>query len=268
MPIDAQGCTRGPHVFIEKTPEELHTRAAFIRSEDLRHPEGANPLKIAALDCELIRTTAGMALARLTIVDEDGAKVFDEFIKPNGMIVDLVTRWSGVTQEDLDERARTSFAKLHKDILGKYIDEKTSKGSCSCIAILVIMAEERLYLVLIGHGLENDLKAIRLVHPAGRVIDTAQLYPHSKGLPYRRALRFLVQENLGTCEWSIRCYPEHWYAKSDSPLPRCSHTRRWCHWPLLPGRCASRLGFSQSQSSKVGRSWEAVVCRVLDLVEA
>jgi RNA exonuclease 1 len=54
--------------------------------------------------------------------------------------------------------------------------------------------------VLIGHGLENDLKALRLVHPAGRVIDTAQLYPHPKGLPYRRALRFLVQEVLGICE--------------------------------------------------------------------
>lgn len=126
MPIDAPGCTRGPHVFIEKTPEELHMRAAFVRTENLRHPEGARPLTIAALDCELIRTTAGMALARLTVVDEDGSKVFDEFIKPNGMVVDLVTRWSGVTEEDLEERARITFDKLRKDVLGKYIDERTS----------------------------------------------------------------------------------------------------------------------------------------------
>ncbi|KAK9893435.1 ribonuclease H-like protein [Cystobasidium minutum MCA 4210] len=176
MPIDAPGCTRGPHVFIEKTAEELHMRAAFLRTEDLHHPEGSRPLSIAALDCELIRTTAGMALARLTIVDEAGTKIFDEFIRPNGMVVDLVTRWSGVTEQDLEEKARINFEKLRRDVLGKYINDNT---------------------ILIGHGLENDLKALRLVHPPGRVIDTTHLYPHSKGLPYRRALRFLVQEHLG-----------------------------------------------------------------------
>lgn len=127
MPIDAPGCTRGPHVFIEKTAEELHARAAFIRTEDLPHPEGARPLKIAALDCELIRTTAGMALARLTIVDEEGTQKFDEFIRPNGLVVDLVTRWSGVTENDLENKARINFDKLRKDVLGKYIDENTSE---------------------------------------------------------------------------------------------------------------------------------------------
>lgn len=116
-------------MFIEKTAEDLHTRAAFIHTEDLLHPEGARPLKIAALDCELIRTTAGMALARLTIVDEEGTQRFDGFIRPNGMVVDLVTRWSGVTENDLEENARINFEKLRKDVLGKYIDEKTSQLS-------------------------------------------------------------------------------------------------------------------------------------------
>jgi RNA exonuclease 1 len=43
--------------------------------------------------------------------------------------------------------------------------------------------------ILIGHALDNDLRALRLVHH--RVIDTAALFPHSRGLPYRRALRDL-----------------------------------------------------------------------------
>lgn len=129
LSIDAPGCTRGPHVFIEKTPEELHTRAAFIYTADLPRSDDAVPLKIAALDCELIRTTAGMALARLTIVDEEGTQKFDEFIRPNGMVVDLVTRWSGVTENDLEEKARINFQKLREEVLGKYIDEKTSKLS-------------------------------------------------------------------------------------------------------------------------------------------
>ena len=43
--------------------------------------------------------------------------------------------------------------------------------------------------ILIGHALDNDLRALRLVHRY--VVDTAALFPHSRGLPYRRALRDL-----------------------------------------------------------------------------
>jgi len=47
----------------------------------------------------------------------------------------------------------------------------------------------------VGHGLENDLLAIRVVHT--NVIDTCQLFPHPRGLPLRLALRDLVDKYLG-----------------------------------------------------------------------
>lgn len=50
-------------------------------------------------------------------------------------------------------------------------------------------------LTQIGHGLENDLRAIRVVHT--NVIDTCQLFPHPRGIPYRLALRDLVATHLG-----------------------------------------------------------------------
>jgi RNA exonuclease 1 len=37
------------------------------------------------------------------------------------------------------------------------------------------------------HRLDNDLKALRLVHL--RIIDTAVMYPHKSGAPYKRALK-------------------------------------------------------------------------------
>jgi RNA exonuclease 1 len=43
--------------------------------------------------------------------------------------------------------------------------------------------------VIIGHGVENDLMMLRMIHP--RVVDTIVLFPHQFGLPYRRALRIL-----------------------------------------------------------------------------
>jgi len=47
---------------------------------------------------------------------------------------------------------------------------------------------------LIGHGLENDLNATRLIHPT--IIDTALLFPHKAGLPYRNGLKALMHTHL------------------------------------------------------------------------
>ena len=42
---------------------------------------------------------------------------------------------------------------------------------------------------MVGHSLECDLQALRLVHT--RVLDTSLVYAHPAGLPYRHALRHL-----------------------------------------------------------------------------
>lgn len=47
---------------------------------------------------------------------------------------------------------------------------------------------------LIGHGLENDLNAIRIIHPT--LIDTVLLYPHKAGLPLRHGLKQLMEIHL------------------------------------------------------------------------
>ena len=48
--------------------------------------------------------------------------------------------------------------------------------------------------VLVGHGLENDLRALNIIH--GVVLDTAVVFPHFYGLPFRRSLRSLVSSYL------------------------------------------------------------------------
>lgn len=49
--------------------------------------------------------------------------------------------------------------------------------------------------ILVGHSLENDLRALRLSHP--RVIDTAVCYHHNSGPPYKASLRWLATTHLG-----------------------------------------------------------------------
>ena len=49
-------------------------------------------------------------------------------------------------------------------------------------------------IFLVGHGLENDFRALNLVHTL--VVDTSTLYPHFFGLPYRRSLKSLAKSYL------------------------------------------------------------------------
>ncbi|KIM90892.1 hypothetical protein PILCRDRAFT_811388 [Piloderma croceum F 1598] len=176
------GCVRGPHVFYETDPQALHLRHAFSFS---RQPVNNEPsasstfadtaLEVAAIDCEMVYTTGGMRCARVSVVDGTGSEVFDELVRmDDGVeIVDYITRFSGVTPEN-HAKAVLPLTSI-RESLDSYINSDT---------------------ILIGHALDNDLKTLRMIH--SRCVDTAILFPHRAGPPYRRALKDLVKEHLGT----------------------------------------------------------------------
>lgn len=115
-------------------------------------------------------TTAGMECTRVTVVSWDGDILLDELVLPCFPVIDLNTRWSGISS--------LTDAKLSlSDIQNKIA------SFCSPETILA------------GHGLENDLKVLRMIHKW--VIDTAYIYPHIKGFPFRNSLRSLVTRYLG-----------------------------------------------------------------------
>jgi hypothetical protein len=111
------------------------------------------------------------ALARLTITDGTGAVLADVLVKPPREVTDHLTRWSGITAESLAgatatfEEARLTFLRL-----------------------------VRAHHVLVGHSLENDLKALKVRHP--RIMDTGLLFPHPRGGTYRSSLKYLAQKHL------------------------------------------------------------------------
>lgn len=76
---DSEGCTHGPHVFYESKPEELHSRYSFSL---LKNPaESSVALDIACIDCEMIYTTGGLRVARVSMVDGSGNQVFDQLVR-------------------------------------------------------------------------------------------------------------------------------------------------------------------------------------------
>ncbi|KAG1500669.1 hypothetical protein G6F54_003556 [Rhizopus delemar] len=162
--LESIGCARGPHVYKEDNLNALHNKIPFIRAPAY-DSNNTNRRKLVALDCEMGYTTAGMELIRLTVVDEEKNMLLDELVLPSNMVIDLNTQFSGVKTL---EGVKHDLFSLRKELF-KYVDQDT---------------------VIVGHGLENDMCALRLIHT--KIVDTVALFPHKAGLPYRNSLRTLA----------------------------------------------------------------------------
>ncbi|KAG7660676.1 REX3 [[Candida] subhashii] len=157
------------HVFILDTPELKH---AFIPYQFTRDIFKKKSQYIAlGLDCEMGYTTNGFELLRITAVDYFTTKiVLDVYVNPKGRVVDFNTKFSGISELTDD------FVSFEESIkkLGEVMDANT---------------------ILIGHGLENDLNALRLIHE--NVIDTAILFPKYEASPkFRWSLKRLAFKYL------------------------------------------------------------------------
>ncbi|XP_034975136.2 RNA exonuclease 1 homolog [Zootoca vivipara] len=142
----------------------------FVKTFEKMPSADGNP-GIYALDCEMCYTKQGLELTRVTVINSELKVVYDTFVKPDHKVVDYNTRFSGVTEEDL-ENASITLRDVQAVLLSMFSSDT----------------------ILIGHSLESDLFALKLIH--GTVVDTAVVFPHRLGLPYKRALRTLMADYL------------------------------------------------------------------------
>ncbi|KAL8826203.1 MAG: hypothetical protein Q9170_007493 [Blastenia crenularia] len=182
------GCTRADsHVFKISDPKRLSLVMPFQLTplSDRTDLPGA-----VCFDCEMGYTTYGMELIRLTATTwPDGRELLDVLVRPIGEILDLNSRFSGVWPDN--------FANAIP------YGENESPDSSSALQIVESPAKARDLLFelltpqtpLIGHALENDLNAVRILHPV--IVDTCLLYAHPRGLPLRFGLKLLMKKHLG-----------------------------------------------------------------------
>jgi len=132
-----------------------------------------------ALDCEMVGVGVGStrsSLARVVVIDWRGHRLFDEYIQQSEPVTDYRTFVSGITEQDLLQ------ATMPLELCRMQVSKILSGH------------------ILVGHGLENDLKALGIDHPWSMIRDTACYEPfmvsrYNVMMP--RKLKDLVFEKLG-----------------------------------------------------------------------
>jgi len=124
-----------------------------------------------ALDCEMVNTTFGIEIVRVTVINHEGEEVYESKVKPFNPILDYKSKFSGITEESLRNCSKR-LSDVQRDLL-----EIFDKDS-----------------ILIGHSLDSDLKALKMVHY--NVVDTSVIYPHKYGPPYKWSLKLLSEQHL------------------------------------------------------------------------
>ncbi|XP_062308574.1 RNA exonuclease 1 homolog [Osmerus eperlanus] len=165
--VGTTGCQVGKQHVQDGRKESLD---GYVTTFDKSLPPDGNG-GVFALDCEMCYTVLGLELTRVTVINSELKVIYDTFVKPESRVVDYNTRFSGVTEEDL-ENATITLRDVQAVLLSMFSSES----------------------ILIGHSLESDLFALKLIHST--VVDTAIVFPHRLGLPYKRALRNLMADHL------------------------------------------------------------------------
>ncbi|XP_068177802.1 RNA exonuclease 5-like isoform X2 [Antennarius striatus] len=130
----------------------------FICTDSVDCVTDSSPLY--GIDCEMCLTEKGYELARVSVVDAGGNCMLDQLVKPHNRILNYLTRFSGITAAMLRPITTTL-----RDVQAK---------------LRTVLPSDA---VLVGHSLDNDLKALKVIHM--HIIDTSLLYRKDFGQKFK-----------------------------------------------------------------------------------
>ncbi|KAL8124958.1 small RNA degrading nuclease 1-like isoform X2 [Apium graveolens] len=127
-----------------------------------------------SVDCEMVLCEDGTeALVRVCVVDRNLEVKLDKLVKPDKAVANYRTDITGITAEDLENETCSLL------YVQKSLKNLLRNGT-----------------ILVGHSLNNDLRALKLDH--ARVIDTALVFKYANGSHSRRpSLTDLCKSVLG-----------------------------------------------------------------------
>ncbi|XP_068244791.1 uncharacterized protein Rexo5 isoform X2 [Palaemon carinicauda] len=123
----------------------------FVYSKD-KYQKVKPTSPMYGIDCEMcLNEDRKLQLASISVVDEELKLIYHKLVKPEKKIINYLTQFSGITEEMLDV-VTTTIQDVHNDLRAMLPPDA----------------------IFVGHSLNNDLKAMKMMHPY--VIDTALAY--------------------------------------------------------------------------------------------
>ena len=153
------------------TPNTVTTQGGGDALNIVTTQEQCDARNIVALKCEMVYTSGGLEVAKVSLVHPDGSILVDTYVQPTNKIRDLNTLFNGITDERTLLKAAETLSSVQK-LLMKHIHSDT---------------------IIVGHSLECDLKALRMIHL--KVVDAAVVYLNPEA--NKVGLKNLSQDILG-----------------------------------------------------------------------
>lgn len=157
----------------------------------------APALPAASLDCEMLDVVDAAGgvrreVVRVSLLDAHQRSIFEAVVRPTGATLRCT---DGRRDVDLSCVAdfKERYTGIGRDALRTRILAGQTISQAQLLATLLTRVSRE--TLLVGHGLENDLRCLGLAH--GRVVDTAVLYRHPRGFPFRLSLQQLARRHLG-----------------------------------------------------------------------
>ncbi|KAL9136392.1 MAG: hypothetical protein Q9175_002409 [Cornicularia normoerica] len=191
---ESAGCTQATaHVFKVSESKRLALIMPFKETPPkLLTPRPNTPV---CFDCEMGYTTLGLELIRLTATAwPNGEELLDVLVRPQGEVLDLNSRFSGVWPKDYANALSYECIPIDEKNRSKDSEQRLRIVESPTIARDLLFEHLTPEIPLIGHALDNDLNATRIIHPS--IVDTVLLFPHPCGLPIRFGLKALMKKHL------------------------------------------------------------------------
>ncbi|XP_035907161.1 uncharacterized protein LOC118509937 [Anopheles stephensi] len=150
---------------LENKYKNYVTTKAIYKPVNVRSP-------MFGVDCEMCGGKDGKSLlARVSIIDENGKTLYNQLVKPTEKIFDYRTRFSGITEQML-QNVRTTLADVQRELRQLLPPDA----------------------ILVGHSLNSDLEALEMLHPYA--IDSSIVYNVTGNPVHKQKLRILAKKFL------------------------------------------------------------------------
>lgn len=149
-PKSSLPCSTAPrHVFSFQSLAELFYIKQFWKLNDEKK---AKHLDFVCLDCEMLYTSVGLEIGRVSIIDWNENIVLDILIRPEGKIIDFNTTYSGISENSFE-----NFENIVDGVL-------YSVGSMGLKELRNFMSDRLGQATIItGFAVQNDIRALNVL---------------------------------------------------------------------------------------------------------